>query len=210
MSESIEIYAFGNSDRSGKIRWLGHELGLNVIEHQVELGSHRKPEYRSINPFAAIPTVVFRNQTLIESTAAATYIAEQFPEKQLAVFAKDEARYDYLKWISIATETLEPKLVDYILANNGLFPKEVQPLYEKTLAFKCRVTAEQLPQEGYVSGKHFTIADIITCYSLKIALLTGFLEWSQVSHYVEPLMARPAAQDAHFFDGLKNYLDNQS
>ena len=38
MSESITIYGFGDVDRSGKIRWLANELGLDVKEERVGFG----------------------------------------------------------------------------------------------------------------------------------------------------------------------------
>lgn len=202
MSEIIQIHAFGVNDRSGKVRWLAEELGLTVEECKVELGAHRQSPYRDLNPFAAVPTIVFNGETLIESTASCIYLAEKYPQSKLAVFAKEPERYDYLKWISIFSESLESKLVDFILANNGLMPKELQPIYEKTLRFKLRVVKEQLPKSGYICGEHFTVADIIAAYSLKIAVIAGLIEWQDIKFYLAPLMARSAANKARFFDGL--------
>lgn len=208
MSDTIQIHAFGVNDRSGKVRWLAEELGLDIDEVKVELGAHRQTPYRELNPFAAIPTVVYRGETLIESTAACIYIAEQHPESGLAVFAKEAERYTYLKWTSIFTETLESKLVDYILAKNDLMPKELQPIYEKTLRFKLRIVKEQLPKTGYILGDRFSLADIFAGYSLKIAVLTNLIEWSDIEFYLAPLMERQAANKAHFFDGLKSFLES--
>ncbi len=207
MSHTIHIHSFGFNDRSGKIRWLANELGLNIEEHKVELGAHRKDDYRQLNPFAAIPTIEFNNQTLIESTATCIYLAEQFPEHNLAIFSKDPSRYHYLKWISIFSESLESRLVDYILANAGLVSKDIQPIYEKALRFKLRIVAEQLPESGFILGEQFTVADIIAGYSLKIAILCDLIDWEAVKHYMHPLMERDAANQAHFFDGLKKHLE---
>ena len=209
MTDSIQLYGFGHSDRSGKIRWLANELGIEVEEKKVELGDHRKPEYKAINPFASIPTAVYNGETMIESTACCIHLAELHPESKLAVFAKEPARYEYLKWISICSESFEGRLVDHILANYGLMPEELKAIHEKTLTFKCKVLVEQLPQTGFLVAERFTVADIIACYSLKLAILTGFIEWSQVKEYMSPLMAREAAIKSHFFDGLNDFLSKQ-
>ena len=41
-----DVNSFGMNDRSGKVRWLAHELGLPVKNHKVEMGEHRKFPYR--------------------------------------------------------------------------------------------------------------------------------------------------------------------
>ncbi|MCW8876362.1 MAG: glutathione S-transferase family protein [Kangiellaceae bacterium] len=207
MSDSLKLYSFGFNDRSGKIRWTAGELGILVEEHKVELGDHRKQDYRAINPYAAIPSALYKGETLIESTASCIHLAEMFPEKRLAVFAKEEGRYDYLKWIAICSETLEGKLVDYILANSGLMPEEIKGIYQKTLEFKCRVLVEQLPKEGFLAVNRFTIADIVVAYSLKIAIITGFVRWEDVQGYLQPLMDRQAARESRFFEGLIDFLE---
>ena len=208
MSDRLELYGFGFNDRSGKIRWMACELEIPIEEHKVELGDHRKEEYRAINPYASIPTAIYRGETLIESTASCIHLAELHPDKKMAVFAKESGRYDYLKWIAICAESLEGKLVDYILANYGLMPEEIKSIHQKTLQFKCRVLVEQLPKSGYLVNDRFTVADIVVAYSLKLAIITGFIDWQDVQGYLQPLMDRPAAKESKFFAGLVDYFEN--
>ncbi|MET1255659.1 glutathione S-transferase family protein [Aliikangiella maris] len=209
MNNSIEIYSFGYNDRGGKVRWLAEELGLTIQEHKLDLGEHRKPQYTQLNPFAAVPCVKFNDKTLIESTAICSYLAEQFPEARLSVLPGEPNRFEFLKWSSVFSESLEGRLVDYILADKELMPKELQPIYEQGLRFKLKSIQSQLPQSGFILGDRFTIVDIFAGYSLRIAVMTNLIEWQSVSHYLQRLIDRPAAHAAHFFDGLVDYLQQK-
>ncbi|EAR08341.1 glutathione S-transferase family protein [Reinekea blandensis] len=203
MSETITLHSFGTNDRSGKVRWLANELGLEITEARVKLGEHRQFPYRDLNPFAAIPTVQWRDQTLIESTAICTLLAEAYPERKLVVAPEEPARADYLKWMAICSDTLENRLVETTLASEGIMPPEYKALHERTLQFKLRITLEQMPKQGFIVADRFTLADITLAYSLRLAIGAGLIEFADVAGYLEPLMAREAAQKAEFFSSLK-------
>jgi len=205
MDNTLILHSFGTNDRSGKVRWLAHELGLPITEQKVAFGAQRQYPYRDLNPFAAVPTVQWRGQTLIESEAILTYIAEQYPEQQLFVLPTEPSRADFLQWQAISCTTLEAKLVEYTLAAAGILPAEIQPLTEKTLRFKLRIVTERLPQQGFLVADRFTVADIHLAYSLRLAVSSKLLDWSDVAHYLEPLMARPAAQQAEFFGSIQHH-----
>lgn len=203
MSESITLHSFGTNDRSGKVRWLANELGLEITEARVKLGEHRQFPYRNLNPFAAIPTVQWREQTLIESTAICTLLAEAYPESQLVVAPEEPARAEYLQWMAICSDTLENRLVETTLAMVGIMPPEYKALHERTLQFKLRITLEQMPKQGFIVADRFTLADISLAYSLRLAIGGGLIEFDAVAGYLVPLMAREAAQKAEFFSSLK-------
>jgi glutathione S-transferase len=203
MTDKVVIHSFGMNDRSGKVRWLAHELGLPVENVKVELGAHRQFPYRDLNPYAVIPTVQWRDETLIESTAICTFMAEQFPNSKLIVMPGEPPRRQYLQWMSIITDSLETKFVEYYLAGVGLMPEETQVLHEKALKFKLKVLLEQMPKEGFLVANRFTLADITLAYSLRLAISAGLLELPQVEHYLTPLMNREAAIMAGFFKALE-------
>lgn len=77
-SSALELYGFSTNDRSGKVRWLAHELGLEVVEHRLDFGDQRSEEYLALNPYASIPTIIWRGETLTESTASCIYLADRF------------------------------------------------------------------------------------------------------------------------------------
>jgi glutathione S-transferase len=203
MTDTVVIHSFGLNDRSGKVRWLAHELGLPVENIKVDLGAHRQFPYRDLNPYGVIPAVQWRGETLIESTAICTFIAESFPESELVVAPNEAARSQYLQWMSTVTDSLETKFVEYYLAGVGLMPKEVKDLHYKTLKFKCKVLLEHLPESGYLVADRFTLADITLAYSLRLAISSELLEFSQVAHYLTPLMKRDATKTAGFFSAIE-------
>jgi glutathione S-transferase len=199
---SITLYGFGDNDRSGKVRWTACELGLPIEEKRVKMGEHRAPPYTELNPLAQIPTVIFREQVLIESTSACQVLAEAFDEPKLWVGRGEPERPDYLFWISAFTETLEGRLVESVLSKNGLLPGTYFELHESTLRFKLAALVQRLPDDGYLCGR-FTLADIMAGYGLRLALRLDLVDRERVMPYVDRLRARPAAQEARVFKVLE-------
>ncbi len=205
MTESITLYGFGDVDRSGKVRWLANELGLEVKEERVKLGEHRKPPYTELNPMKQVPTVVFRGDTLIESTAACQTIAEAFTDPKLWRGPGDEGRREYLFWISACAETLEGRLVEATLSKAGVLDERYFELHERVLRSKLRALVQKLPEEGYLCGD-FTFADIVAGYSFRLAAGIDLAPWADVEAYLRRLAARPAAQKARFFQSIEARL----
>ena len=201
---TLDLYGFGVSDRSGKVRWLAHELGIPVREHALEFGAQRDAAFLELNPYASVPAMIWRDQTLTESTASCVYLAEQFPERGLAVFAKEDCRYAYLRWLSLFAESFELRLVEYALAGVGIMPAELRAIHGEALKFRCDVLVDELPRSGFLVGDRFTVADIVASYSLRLGVSAGLIGFEDVAGYLRPLMARPAAAEAKFFESLEN------
>ena len=199
---TLVLYGFGVNDRSGKVRWLAHELGLDVEEKRLGFGDHRGPDYTVLNPYGAVPAVEYKGKLMTESTATSLYLAESVPESGLAVFAKDAERYEYLRWISLFSETFEGRLVDYLIAGFGLMPETVREIYREPLTRKLAALVKELPQQGFLVADRFTVADIVAAYSIRTAIASELLERDAVAGYLEPLMARPAAVNAEFFSSI--------
>jgi glutathione S-transferase len=200
----IKLYSFGSVDRASKVRWLAHELGLEIEEHRVNLGEHRTAPYRDINPYAAIPTVQWGDETWVESTAILQIMAERFPEKNLILQPGEAGRAEFLQWLAVTADTLESKLVEYSLVQIGILPQDFINMNEKTLQFKLRVALEQMPDQGYLVADRFTIADINLAYSLRLAVAANLISMESVRPYLSLLQARSAANEAGFFDSISD------
>jgi len=207
MTESITLYGFGDNDRSGKVRWLAHELGLEVEERRVKLGEHRRAPYTDINPLAQIPTVVYRGETLIESTAASQLIAESFDEPKLWIGRGEPRRRDYLFWISAFAESLEGRMVECILSKLGRIDERFYELHAPSVRRKLDTLIGMLPDDGYVCGA-FTLADIVAAYSLRLALSAELVTWSQVGSHLRRASERPAAKASRFFGSIESHLSS--
>lgn len=200
MTEEITLYSFGTRDRSGKVRWLAHELGLQVLDERVGLGEHRRPPYTDQNPLSQIPTALFRGETLIESTAICHFIAEAFDEPKLWIGPGEPRRREYLFWLAAFGEGLEGRLVECILSAPKLVDPRFIELHSPRVRSKLDVLVGMLPSEGYLCGG-FTVADIVAGYSLRLASAMGMVEGDRVAGYMDRLRARPAATSSSFFEG---------
>lgn len=201
MTDTLELYGFGVNDRSGKVRWVCHELGIPVEEHRVGFGAHRAPPYTDLNPYGMIPAARWRGQTLIESTAICTLLAEQH-DGGLVVAPGEPQRYDYLRWVALFAETLESRLVEYRLAAVEMIPESFRQTTEQRLQRQLPIVLGELPSEGFLVADRFTLADVEAAYSLRLAIASGLLSLDDVGGYLRPLMERPAAQAAEFFSSL--------
>jgi len=204
MSESIVLYGFGDVDRSGKVRWIARELGLDVEERRVAFGDHRKPPYTGVNPLAQIPTVLFRGETLVESTAICQTLAESFDEPKLWVGRGEPERPKYLFWLGAFGENVEGRLVECAVSRAGILGPEVFAVHEKRLRARLAAIASLLPREGHLCGQRFTVADVLAGYSLRLAVQLGLLARDAVEPYLGRLVAREAARESRVFASLSS------
>jgi len=202
MSESITLHAFGDNDRSGKVRWTACELGLGIEEARLTPGDHRKPPYTELNPFAHVPTVLFRGQTLFESTAICHTLAEAFDSPKLFVERGEPQRQQYLFWLAAFGETLEARLVECAISRAGILGPEYFALHEHALRHKLGVLADMLPKQGWLCGERFTIADVVGGYGARLAIQCGLVERARLEPWFSALVARPAATQSRVFSSL--------
>ncbi|KAI3933279.1 hypothetical protein MKW92_037100 [Papaver armeniacum] len=78
---TLKIYCFRMSQPSRAILIFCKVNGINFEEITVDLtkGEHKLPEYKEINPFGQVPSIVDGDLKLFESHAILTYIACAFP-----------------------------------------------------------------------------------------------------------------------------------
>jgi glutathione S-transferase len=202
LAESIILHSFGDVDRSGKVRWLAAELGLSVDERRVAPGEHRAKPYTDLNPFGHIPTVVFRGQTIIESTAACHVIAEAFDQPKMWIGRGEPERERYLFWLAVFGETLEGRLVECAVSRAGILPPEYFALHEKRVRAKLDAVTKMLPTDGYLCGDKLTVPDVLAGYGLRLAIRVGLCERAAVEPYFSRLVSRDAAREARFFASL--------
>ncbi len=203
MPDTLTLYSFSDADRSGKVRWVAEELGLEIIEQRVEFGAHRRSPYRELNPLGQIPTALFRGETLVESTAICHALAEAVDSPRLSVPPGAPGRGLYLRHLATFGETLEGRLVDCAISRIGLIPAGVFDVHEPHLKRRLPAVAAALPATGYLCGDDFTLADVLAGYSLRLAVQLGLLPAAACQPYLGRLVARPAAQRARTFSGFE-------
>jgi glutathione S-transferase len=128
----IELYHFGFSTCSQKVRLVLAEKGLEFASHEVNLiaGGQHDPAYVKLNPKHVVPTLVHDGHVLVESSLIIGYLDEAFPEPPLRP-ADALGRYRAARWIKRVDDELHPAapIVTFALGpRNAILqqPKEVR------------------------------------------------------------------------------------
>ncbi len=102
MSPPKLIHYHAPNTRSFTIRWLFEELGSPPHELKIldmKKGEHKAPAFLAVNPMGKVPTVTADDTPVTEVGAIAIFLADLFPEADLAPGLSDPARGTYLRWI---------------------------------------------------------------------------------------------------------------
>jgi glutathione S-transferase len=105
----IELYHFGFSTCSQKVRLVLAEKGLEFESHEVNLiaGEQHAPEYVKLNPKHVVPTLVHDGELLVESSLIVKYLDDAFPDPPLRP-ADALGRYRVDAWLKHLDEALHP------------------------------------------------------------------------------------------------------
>jgi glutathione S-transferase len=172
-----EIVLFHNPmSRGGAIHWMLEELGvpyrLEVLDFEKK--QHKTPAYLAINPMGKIPAILHRGVVVTEVAAILTYLADAFPEANLAPKIGDPARGTYLRWMFFAAGCVEPAVLDHMLKRTP--PERTSAVgwgtYEDTMS-----TLEKALTPGpYVLGETFSAVDLYLGAQLGFGLRTKAIE----------------------------------
>lgn len=191
----IELYYTAHT-RSVRPRWLLEELGAPYSLRLVDLfGGERNP----VHPLGSVPAVRIDGETLIESGAICHWLADSFPEKNLAPAPADPRRASYEQWMFFVPATLEPPAFDILMHTQILPEKErveaIVPYATGRYHHVLKMLAEELDHAGYLMGEQFTAADIMMTSTL--SWLPELLEeYPPLLAYTQRATARPAYQRA--------------
>src|SRR3546814_20947064 len=84
MSEEVIFYTNPMS-RGRLVRWMLEEVGCAYRTEIVEYGPPMKsPDYLAINPMGKVPAIRHRRPVVPECAAICAYLADAFPEAELA------------------------------------------------------------------------------------------------------------------------------
>jgi glutathione S-transferase len=133
----IELYHFGFSTCSQKVRLVLAEKGLEFTSHEVNLmaGGQHDPAYVKLNPKHVVPTLVHDGQVLVESSLIIAYLDEAFPEPPLRP-ADPLGRYRVARWIKHVDDELHPAapVVTFALGPRTAILQQPRELREANIA----------------------------------------------------------------------------
>lgn len=147
--------------RGRTVRWMLEEIGVpyqSVVFSDFDTDM-KAPDYLAINPMGKVPALKHGDTVITESAAICAYLADQFPEKQLALALSDQQRGSYYRWLFFSAAPLEAAIMEIALQ---LTPKKSD---RKALGYGnlslCLETLEHtLKQQDFLCCNRFTAADL--------------------------------------------------
>src|SRR3954464_1175838 len=109
--------------RSSIVLWMLEEIGEPYDVHLLSLsnGDQNKPDYLAVNPMGKVPALKHGDVVITEVAAICAYLADEYPDKKLAIPVGDPRRGLYFKWLFFAPSVIEPA------ANDKVFPRKEPP-----------------------------------------------------------------------------------
>ena len=189
--------------RSVRIIWLLEELGLDYELEVLKRGEVNEA-FIEASPFSKLPTIIDGEVVMSESVAIVQYILQKYGEGRLEPDHDSNQYAEYLQWLNFGESVLIDPIVS-ILINKVFRPEEHRHEYsvqsaEKSFAKMIKTLNSIIEGRAYIMGEHFTSADIINGYTLRLAdnlqLLPGEPGTENVVNYFKSLASREAYQKA--------------
>lgn len=172
------------------------ELGVDHERRVLNFktGEHKNASYLAVNPMGKVPAIVHKGAVVTELPAICLYLADAFPDCDLAPAVGDPSRGTYLRWIVYYGSCLEPAMVDKALKRDAgdpsMMPYGDIKATEETLS-------EALSQGDYILGDKFSAADVVVGSGVSWLMAFGLLPGSaSFTAYASRIKERPAFKKA--------------
>lgn len=188
----MSLVFYTNPQSRGRIvRWMLEEVG--VAYDTVVLGyadSMKSDDYRAINPLGKVPAIVHDGSVVTECAAICAYLADAFPDAELAPPTTERA--DYYRWLFFAAGPIEQAATDRArkievsgdqarMVGYGTFDQVIDTL------------DGMLAGREFIAGGRFSAADVYLGSHLMWGAQFGWLpERASFTAYMDRLKQRPA------------------
>jgi glutathione S-transferase len=196
----IKLY-YTPQTRSLRPRWLLEELGLPYRLQPIDLfgGEAQMPAYLRINPLGAVPAMEIDGEVMLESGAMCHWLADVYPEKNMAPALHSPVRRAYEQWMFFAPGTLEPPIF-YAALHASILPDAQRvaafvPWAMQRHAASIKVVNAALGTADYLIANTFSAADIMVG-SILMWKHEMLQDYPALQVYVSRLKQRSAYQRA--------------
>ena len=195
----IVLYGLKYPSRATRVAWALEEAGASWSHVSVDL---RSDAYRQVNPYRKVPSLSVDGTILTESAACCLWVADAFPDAELAPAAGTLARADHDRWVHFVISELEQPL--WTKAKHTFALPEAHRVDVATLkpaltfefARAAAIVEQHLDGGVHLAGDRFTIADLMVAHTGFWALRAGFELPPHFAAMVATHGARPALQRA--------------
>lgn len=182
--------------RSFSALWLMEETGLRYerVLTDITTGAQKTPEFLAINPMGKVPALKDGDAALGEAAAICAYVAERYPQANLAPPPGDPRRAKYLQWLFFSPTCIEPALIQIFTKID--VPASTAAWGSASQVFDVLDAA--LDKAPWILGDAFSAADIMIGSGLNFAVRMFKMVPSRASfdRYIDRCAARPAFQRA--------------
>jgi glutathione S-transferase len=197
----MKLY-FAPRTRASRPRWLLEELGVpyELVRLDLSTQENRAPEFLAVSPLGQLPALVDGDTTLLEPSAICLYLADRYPEKQLAPPPGSIERGAYYQWLLFAEVTLQPAVTK--LHEHAQLPEDQKSSshvldalakHRAWLNAVLDVIDTQVAERDFLAAARFTVADLVTASILHLANHLKLLEERpRLVNYVYLHCQRPA------------------
>jgi glutathione S-transferase len=190
---NVTLY-YARHSRADMTRLLLEELKApyEIVALDLKAGDQLKPDYLAINPMGKVPAIRHRGQIVTETAAIFAYLADAFPQEDLAPVVGDPLRGPYLRWIVFYAACFEPAVVDKA-RQTAPAPRAMSPYVDFDTVWGAVQT--MLRPGPYILGDRFSAADVL--WGAALSWMTMFKlapESPEVSAYLARHAARPAVR----------------
>ncbi|MGT2477478.1 glutathione S-transferase family protein [Paraburkholderia terrae] len=207
--------------RSARVKWLLHELFEEDFDVEVISlydATQYRDEYLNINPNHAVPVLEIYTDTgkqmrMIESGAIVTFLADLYPDKNLAPSAHEFSpeRSDYLQMLQFGTSSIDMmlwqiRIHEHILPASEKDERTIQRYREKFTREVEPQLERRLATTPFICGNEFSAVDCIIGHCVMWAQAYQLCTAPVFTAYVTRLAARPAFARA-FSDAQQFVLD---
>jgi glutathione S-transferase len=182
-------------------RWMLEEVGEPYETVVLDYGTSMKaPDYLAINPMGKVPAIKHGDTVVTEGAAICAYLADAFPEKELAPPPGDPLRGVYYRWLFFGAGPVETAVTNHYLRWDP-DPKQQMMVgfgsYDRVLD----VLQDLVARGPYLLGQQFSAVDVYLGSQIAWGIQFGTMDMRPgFDTYVTRITSRPAAVRARQLD----------
>jgi glutathione S-transferase len=200
MADTLTFYH--NPQSRGRIvRWMLEEAGQPYETVVLDYASTMKgADYLAINPMGKVPALKHGDVVVTEAAAICAYLADAFPQADLAPERTSKLRAPYYRWMFYAAGPVEAA------SSNKAMGWEAPPERQRMFGYGNFETVQDVLENAvsktpYLLGDKFSAADVYVGSHIGFGMQFGQLEKRPAfESYFARISSRPAAVRANQLD----------
>jgi len=193
------IFYTNPQSRGQTVRWMLEEVGAPYETEILDYASSMKQEpYLSVNPMGKVPAIVHKGKVVTEVAAICCYLADAFPQANLAPPPAERA--DYYRWIFFCSGPIEAAFSNKAVGWEPDADKQRMFGYGN-YDLALGTLEKAIAGKTYIAADHFTAADLFVGAMVNFMLRFKLLEPKPVfTDYAERMTDRDAYRRASEID----------